>query len=194
MPISREVKHNPLTKVKVELSNSGPLFSKLLLPSLIPELLVFRNSTDPSRMRDARFIAEHRGGVLTKQQHQDLLDWACFCIRHVLVRIGEDSNPSFMRILDVGRAWKDGKASVGEARNAVFAAIAIAQELDDPVKISATRAVGHVVATAHMADHSLRAVDYALKALDKDDRSAERQWQNEQLPASIRTLVLTARK
>jgi len=106
----------------------------------------------------------------------------------------QNCSSSGVRIAAFGRAWKDGKASVGEARNAVFAAILIAKEFEDPVKISATRAVGHVVATAHMADHSLRAVDYALKAPDKHDMISERQWQNEQLPASIRTLVLTARK
>lgn len=96
--------------------------------------------------------------------------------------------------MDIGEAWKHGKASVGDARKAAFAAIAIANELKDPVKISVTRAVGHVVAVAHMADHSLRAVDYALKALSKADILIERQWQNEQLPTSIKSLVLTARK
>lgn len=145
-------------------------------------------------MRDGRFIAEHRGGPLKKQQHYDLLEWASECVKHVLVHIGEHSNPSLAEILAVGQAWKQGKASVGDARNAAFAAISIANGLDDPVKISAARAVGHVAAVAHMADHSLRAVDYALKALNKDERLSERQWQMEQLPISIKSLVLTARK
>jgi hypothetical protein len=145
-------------------------------------------------MRDGRFVAEHRGGPLKKEQHDDLLEWASNCVKHVLVQIGEHSNPTFIKILDVGQAWKHGKASVGDARNAAFAAITIANELEDPVKISAARAVGHVVAIAHMADHSLRAVDYALKALGKGDSLLERQWQNEQLPTSIKSLVLTARK
>jgi len=145
-------------------------------------------------MRDGRFVAQHRGGPLTKQQHNDLLEWASHCVKHVLVHVGEHSNPSLQKILDIGEAWKHGKASVGDARNAAFAAIAIANELNDPVKISVTRAVGHVVAVAHMADHSLRAVDYALKALSKADILIERQWQNEQLPTSIKSLVLTARK
>ena len=145
-------------------------------------------------MRDGRFVAQHRGGPLTKLQHTDLLEWASQCVKHVLVHVGEHSNPSLQMILEIGEAWRQGKASVGDARNAAFAAIAIANELKDPVKISVTRAVGHVVAVAHMADHSLRAVDYALKALSKADRLLERQWQNEQLPTSIKSLVLTARK
>jgi hypothetical protein len=145
-------------------------------------------------MRDRRFVAEHRGGPLNKQQHNDLLEWASTCVKHVLIHIGEHSDSSLKKILGVGEAWKNGQASVGDARNAAFAAIAIANDLEDPAKIFATRAVGHVVAVAHMADHSLRAVDYALKALrTEDERILERQWQNEQLPISIKTLVLTAR-
>lgn len=145
-------------------------------------------------MRDRRFVAEHRGGPLKRHQHNDLLEWASLCVKHVLSHIGEQSDPSLIRILDVGEAWKNGKASVGDARNAALEAIAIANELEDPVKISATRAVGHAVAVAHMADHSLRAVDYALKALNESDRLLEKQWQNEQLPTSVKSLVLTTRE
>ncbi|MCF0062656.1 hypothetical protein MUK70_01100 [Dyadobacter chenwenxiniae] len=128
------------------------------------------------------------------QEHKDLMEWASNCVKHALVHIGEHSNTSLTKILDVGQAWKHGKASVGDARSAALAAIAIANELKDPAKISAARAIGHAVATAHMADHALRAVDYALKALNNEDRPSEKQWQNQQLPESIRTLVLTARK
>jgi hypothetical protein len=145
-------------------------------------------------MRNKKFVAEHRGGPLTKQQHQDLLVWASKCVNQVLVHIGEDSNPSLKSILDIGEAWKNGKASVGDARNAAFCAIGIAKELNDPQKVSAVRAVGHVVAVAHMADHSIRAADYALKALNECDRDLEKQWQNKQLPTSIRELVIEARK
>jgi len=145
-------------------------------------------------MRDRRFVAEHRGGPLTKQQHTELLQWASTCVKHVLLHIGEHSDSSLKKILDVGEAWKNGQASVCDARNAALAAIAIAKGLEDPAKIFAPRAVGYVVAVAHMADHSLRAADYALKALGtEDERVSERQWQNEQLPISIKSLVLMAR-
>jgi hypothetical protein len=47
-----------------------------------------------------------------------------------------------------------------------------------------------------MADHSLGAAWYALKAVKNAGKSidAERNWQNEQLPSEIKELVLTARK
>jgi len=47
-----------------------------------------------------------------------------------------------------------------------------------------------------MADHSLGAALYALKAVKNSGKSVdvERKWQNEQLPSEIRELVLTARE
>ena len=56
------------------------------------------------------------------------------------------------------------------------------------------RSIGHAVATTHMADHSLGAALYALKALKNAGKSveAERKWQSEQLPSEVMELVLTA--
>jgi hypothetical protein len=47
-----------------------------------------------------------------------------------------------------------------------------------------------------MADHSLGAAWYALKAVENAGKpvDAEKRWQDEQLPAGIMELVLTARK
>ena len=58
------------------------------------------------------------------------------------------------------------------------------------------RSVGHAVATAHMADHSLGAAWYALKAVKYAGKSIdkEKKWQNDQLPSEIMELVLSARK
>jgi hypothetical protein len=48
----------------------------------------------------------------------------------------------------------------------LYKAIAVANESSsNAVSVALARAVGHAVATAHMADHSLRAADYALKAI-----------------------------
>jgi len=56
------------------------------------------------------------------------------------------------------------------------------------------RSIGHAVVTAHMADHSLGAALYALKAVKNAGQSvdAERKWQNAHLPSEIKVLVLTA--
>jgi hypothetical protein len=147
-------------------------------------------------MRDRRFVAEHRGGPLRKQQHYQLIEWACDCAQHVLHLFGERIDERLHHSLDVAKQWKQGNASVGEARKASVDAIRVANELSDRTAIAVARSVGHAAATAHMADHSLGAAWYALKAVKNTGESIdqERQWQDEQLPSEIRNLVLTARK
>ena len=146
-------------------------------------------------MRDKRFIAEHRGGPLKKDQHYQLIQWACDCAEHVLYLFGENIDERLKNALHVAKEWKQGNASVGDARKASVGAHAVARESSNPTVIAVARSVGHAVATAHMADHSLGAAWYALKAMKNTGKSidAERLWQDEQLPLEIKELVLTAR-
>jgi hypothetical protein len=146
-------------------------------------------------MRDKRFIAEHRGGPLKKKQHRQLINWACACAEHVLPLFGEKIDERLIHALIIAREWEKGTASVGDAMKASLDAHAVARESSDPVAIVVARAVGHSVATAHMADHSLGPALYALKAVKKAGKSVdqERKWQNEQLQSEIRELVLSAR-
>ena len=147
-------------------------------------------------MRDKRFIAEHRGGPLKKEQHYQLMQWACDCSEHVLPLFGENIDERLTNALRVAKAWTQGKASVGDARKASVGAHAVARESSNLTAISVARSIGQAVATAHMADHSLGAAWYALKAVKNAGKSidAERKWQDEQLPSEIKELVLTARK
>ncbi|MFA5778883.1 MAG: putative immunity protein [Elusimicrobiota bacterium] len=146
-------------------------------------------------MRDKRFVAEHRGGSLKKEQHYQLIKWACDCAEHVLPLFGEKIDKRLTNALRVAKAWTKGKASVGDARKASVGAHAVARESSNPIAIAVARAVGHAVATAHMADHSLGPALYALKAVKNAGKSidAERKWQDKQLPSEIKELVLTAR-
>lgn len=146
-------------------------------------------------MRDKRFIAEHRGGPLKKEQHRQLMRWACDCAGHVLPLFGNEPDERLTTALKVASDWALGNASVGEARKASLGAIAVARESTNPVSVAVARAVGHAVATAHMADHSLGPAWYALKAVKSAGRSTdeERKWQDQQLPPEIRDLVLSAR-
>jgi hypothetical protein len=147
-------------------------------------------------MRDKRFIAEHRGGPLKKDQHYQLIDWACDCAEHVLHLFGEQIDERLINALNVARKWTEENASVGDARKASVDAHAVARESSNPTSIAVARSVGHAVATAHMADHSLGAALYALKAVKNAGKSidAERKWQKRQLPLEIKELVLTAMK
>ena len=145
-------------------------------------------------MRDKRFVAEHRGGTLTKDQHRGLVLWACRCVENVLPLI-DKGDERLTKAIRIAKEWTKDNASVGDARNASFAAIAVANGFSNPIEIAVARSVGHAVATAHMADHSLRAADYALKAIKLAEKAIEmeRAYQDNQLPLAIRELVLAAR-
>jgi hypothetical protein len=146
-------------------------------------------------MRDKRFIADHRGGPLKKEQHYQLITWACACAEHVLPLFGEIIDERLKNALLITREWAQGNASTGKAMKGSLSAHAVARESSDPTAIAVARSVGQAVATAHMADHAMGAAWYALKAVNHTGKSvdAEREWQDNQLPSEIKDLVLTAR-
>jgi len=147
-------------------------------------------------MRDQRFVAEHRGGPLRKEQHRQLITWAVACAGHVLPLPGEKPDERLEHALVVAKAWAQGTVPTGAAMKASLAAHAVARESSTPTAIAVARSIGQAVATAHMADHSLGAAWYALKAVKSAGQSvdAERRWQDEQLLPEIRELVLSARE
>ena len=147
-------------------------------------------------MRDKRFIAAHRGGPLEKENHHKLIRWARECSEHVLSLIDEDPDPRLLYALYIAKEWEAGNVTVGEARKASVGAHAVARESSDPVSVAVARSIGHTVATAHMADHSIGGALYALKAIRLAGKSTEEEfvWQKvklEQLPAEIVELILT---
>ena len=146
-------------------------------------------------MRDKRFIAEHRGGPLKKEEHYLLIGWACSCAEHVLPLFGETIDNRLKNALLIARDWAQGNASTGDAMKGSLSAHAVARASSDLTAIAVARSVGQAAATAHMADHSLGAAWYAMKAVNHAGMSAdaERRWQDEQLPPEIKDLVLTAR-
>ena len=150
---------------------------------------------DGGSVRDKRFVAEHRGGPLRQAQHRQLIGWARRCSEHVLPLLQTPVDRRLKVALSVATEWEHGKASVGEARTASFGANHAAQQATDPVAVAVSRSVGQAVATAHMADHSLGAAWYALKAISRTGGNVEeeRKWQDRQLPPEIRELVQSAR-
>ena len=147
-------------------------------------------------MRDKRFIAVHRGGPLTKDHHHQLIRWARICSEHVFSLLSQNIDPRLIHALNVAQEWEKGNASVGEARKASLGAIAVANETPNQVMTAVARSVGHAVATAHMADHSIGAAEYALKAIKLSGKSVEkeRKWQDNQLTSEISELILTVRE
>jgi uncharacterized protein GlcG (DUF336 family) len=73
---------------------------------------------------------------------------------------------------------------------------AVAREASSPVAVAVARSVGQAVATAHMADHSMGAAWYALKAVKSAGKSAEeeREWQNRKMPSELAEMLVNARE
>jgi hypothetical protein len=134
-------------------------------------------------MRDKRFIAEHRGGLLTKDNHHKLIRWARECSEHVLLLIDKNIDKRLIYALHVAKEWENENVTTGEAMKASAGAHAVARESQNPVSIAIARSIGHAVATAHMADHAPGAAMYALKAVNLAGKSIdeERYWQNRHL-------------
>src|SRR5450759_4988072 len=84
--------------------------------------------------RDPRFVAVHRGGLLDEATHRLLASWSAECAEHVLPLFADtypdDDRPR--RAIETARAWSRGEVTVGEAREAAYAAHAAAREATDP--------------------------------------------------------------
>lgn len=146
-------------------------------------------------MRDRRFVAEHRGGPLSRLDHQLMALWAADCAEHVLtISWKDEDDPRPAQAIRKARAWGRGEITVGDARKAAIASHASAREAREEASTAAARAAGHAAATAHMADHCLGSAAYSLKAakLGGIDIKQEQKWQEERLPGSIRDLVIAA--
>ena len=142
------------------------------------------------------FIAEHRGGPLSKENHRNLIKWARECAEHVLPLFDKEIDKRLLYALDVAKKWENGNVQTGVAMKASLGAHEVARQSDDPVSKAVARAVGQAVATAHMADHSPGAAFYALKAVKLAHKNVakERDWQIKklsELPSSIIDIVQT---
>jgi hypothetical protein len=147
-------------------------------------------------MRDKRFVAEHRGGPLKKEQHRQLIRWARKCSENVLPLLDEKLDERLIHALHVAKEWENGNVPVGDAMKASLSAHAAAREANNPIAVAVARSVGQAVATAHMADHSMGAALYALKAVKAAGKSIDKEKEFQikklqQLPTEIVELIVT---
>lgn len=150
------------------------------------------NRSQSPIVRDRRFIAEHRGGLLPRDSHVSLARWAADCAETV-IRFFEahSDDPRPREALATGRRWANGEVKTGVAMKASVAAHAAARSVADPTAIAAARAAAQAVATAHASDHSMGALLYSMKALEAAgmDSAAEFERQIERLPEHLREQV-----
>ena len=142
------------------------------------------------------YIAEHRGGPLTKDNHRKLIKWARECSEHVLLLVDKEIDNRLLYALDVANKWENDSISTGVAMKASLSAHEVARQEENPIYKAVARSIGQTVATAHIADHSLGGAFYALKAIKfaKKDIENERDWQTKrlnELPSEIIEIVQT---
>ena len=151
------------------------------------------------KKRDLRFITIRRGGTLTDSDHQLLALWAALCAEHVLP-LFESMRPDDLRprqAIEAARAWTRGELKMMETRALGGHAMGAARDLNGAARFAAY-AAGQAAVVAHVAAHELGAAAYAIKAVraavverERDEAGRlECQWQREQLPDTIRDLVL----
>ncbi len=150
-------------------------------------------------VRDPRFTTLRRGGTLTDSDHRLLALWAAACAEHVLP-LFESVQPEDQRpreAIEHTRAWVCGEVEMMQARAAGGHAMGAARDLRGAAR-HAAYAAGQAAVVAHVAAHELGAAAYAIKAVraaapvgagDAAGR-LECRWQRDQLPESIRELVL----
>jgi hypothetical protein len=149
--------------------------------------------------RDPRFITIRRGGTLTDADHQLLALWAATCAEHIL-HFFESARPADMRprkAIEQARAWVRGEIRMSQARAAGGHANAAARELSGAAR-HAAYAAAQAALVAHVAAHELGAAAYAIKAAraaapeGQGENAGRREcrWQREQLPDTIRELVI----
>lgn len=149
------------------------------------------------KVRDPRMITVRRGGTLTDSDHQLLARWAADCAEHVLPYFRsaqpDDSRPG--EAIAAARAWAAGELPMMQARAVGGHAMGAARPLTGAARCAAYSA-GQAACVGHVAEHDLGAAAYAIKAVrdghpdDPQAARAERDWQRDRLPESVRRLVL----
>jgi hypothetical protein len=144
-------------------------------------------------------LTVRRGGTLTDADHQLLALWAATCAERVL-HLFESAQPGDTRpreAIEQARAWARGEVGMMQARAAGGHAMGAARDLRGPARWAAYSA-GQAACVGHVAEHDLGAAAYAIKAAraavaDAESEDAGRRechWQRDQLPESVRELVL----
>jgi hypothetical protein len=152
-----------------------------------------------AKVRDPRLVMIRRGGTLTDSDHHLLALWAASCAEHVLDLFvsARPEDPRPRQAIERARAWVRGAVTMTQSRAAGGHAMGAARGLRGPPRYAAY-AAGQAAVVAHVAAHELGAAAYAIKAARAAAPQAEAeaagrlecQWQRDQLPGTIRDLVL----
>lgn len=150
-------------------------------------------------VRDPRLVSIRRGGLLADADHRLLALWAADCAEHVL-ELFENLNDDDDRpraAIEAVRAWTRGETAMMATRAIGGHAMGAARPLRGAARFAAYSA-GQAACVAHVPEHDLGAAAYAIKAAsaavprdqERDAARTERDWQRQQIPGHLRSLVL----
>jgi hypothetical protein len=123
--------------------------------------------------------------------------WAADCAEHVL-HLFEAEQPDDVRprdAIEAARAWAHGDATMMWARTRGGHAMGAARPLQGAARFAAYSA-GQAACVGHVAEHDLGAAAYAIRAVQAASSGnlqltgRERDWQRNQLPQPVKSLVL----
>ena len=93
-------------------------------------------------MRDKRFVAIHRGGHLSPENHRMLMKWAITCFEHVLPYYGREPDPVLHEAMNYAREWSRGACLTGDLIIASRNVHRFAKMVSDPVASAVMRSIG----------------------------------------------------
>jgi hypothetical protein len=143
-------------------------------------------------MRNKNWVLEHRGGTLNIEQQKLLMKWSIDCVIYLFPLLNNNINQAIIDAINIGNNWIIGKAKTGDAINISRKILKFVKSLDNELEILVTRAAGHAVATAHMADHSMGPIYYGLKAIKINGGSIEKEieWYMKNIPNEFKEQIL----
>lgn len=128
------------------------------------------NATGATSKRDGRFIAVHRGGLLTDANHRALMRWALASARHLLRICPPEQQAVIEEAFGTAERWADGDATTGEAMTASRGLHRRARSARCTTAVYCYRIAAHTLAAAHMADHAFGPLYYGRKLFLHLDR------------------------
>ncbi|MCC3273521.1 hypothetical protein MUK71_01360 [Arthrobacter zhangbolii] len=150
-------------------------------------------------VRDPRLVSVRRGGLLTEADHRLLALWAATCAEHVLelFEISNRADDRPRRAIEAVRAWTRGEVKMMATRAIGGHAMGAARPLRGASRFAAY-AAGQAACVAHVPEHNLGAAAYAIRAAaataphdqERGAARAERDWQRQQIPDRLHSLVL----
>ncbi|MDR1073720.1 MAG: hypothetical protein LBL45_08620 [Treponema sp.] len=94
-------------------------------------------------MRDKNWAVEHRQGILSIEQHKQLMKWTIHCVDHLSPLSNNNINEKMENAIHIGNKKIDGSTKTGYTMKAAREIIKFVKNIDNKREVAITRAAGH---------------------------------------------------